>query len=851
MLWESSIPYCSAARQEKSTSAVWEEFAGRQGSKPERVDGGKGFRYGGVSLASLPKLAATLVSGCLRAVVLPPPNFRGCRLGARIKCLNRQQPGRFSRTDLLMHRQFRLTVGLVLLLALSPWLYVKAKGDKGEAVGGTLYQVKMRLRLDANRSQRVKLFRELVARLKAAGFNKDPGLEGEEFYGDLISGTVRSNGLMALRRETAIDAAVAIPEGYQAPETGALVRLYLLPAFGPQQQRELADKVRGILGPLGFKEAVGYHHDQHRQLVGRLPSGSLENLLTDACRADVPVVPASGSLRSIKQSLIKLAVVLAEPADLPPAAAEAGPPAAELPVAKIHPDLRRLLGNEAGDKPLRLEIVLCDEPKDGRLPAELRDESLGLRVDGLLGNVVYGTLPAGNVASLVRWSGISDIRLPQVSQSVGPPCDYTAISRQPVEVEAKPDRWLRAGPGAKVLLLAAEFGDWQAEVGRGLPAGTRLIDLTAELSPDLKPAEMISGQKAGLDLALDIARHLQGGELILVRIDPAAPFQVAEVARVLNGKLWQTGAFTQRLTEISEERARLAARKSQIDVKRRLALRNFGLEGDDKAARDAFRQEEAKYVQDLAALNDKDQRALAFRRAVQTLHGASTVLVGLEWDPGYALSAGATFLGRVLAPEILRSASWVQAMARRPGQTWTGLFVDEDQDGANDFAAQGVIRNLAFLSWHGEKTEALLPAGAVISATVVWEEAHDPRYASSSDDPYRLPLARLRLVVLRQRDPSGQRLPADIFDVVASSSAIPERLDNTPRSAVYRAEVRFAVPQPGRYALRLEGQLPISTLPPGAPVATEERIEIRPLLRIQVVDPATRSRGWPIFDQPK
>jgi hypothetical protein len=736
----------------------------------------------------------------------------------------------------------------MLLLALSPWLYVLAEGD---SEGSPLYQVKMRLRLDANRSQRVKLFRELVARLKAAGFNKDPGLEGEEFYGDMISGSVRSNGLAALRREAVIDVALAIPEGYQAPETGALVRLYLLPAFGPQQQREIAEKVRTILGPLGFKEAVGYHHDQHRQLVGRLPSGNLETLLTDVSRADVPVVPASGSLRSIKQSLIKLAVVMAEPADLPPATAEAGPPAAELPLAKIHPNLRRLLGNDAGDKPLRLEIVLRDEPRDGRLPAELRDDSLGLKVDGLFGNVVYGTLPAGNVAGVARWSGISDVRLPQVSEPVGPPCDYTAITRLPMEVEAKPDRWLRAGPGAKVLLLAAEFGNWQAEVGRGLPAGTRLIDLTAELSPDLQPAEVIAGHNAGLSLALELAQHLQGAELILVRVDPAAPFQVAEVARVLNGKLWQSGAFAQRLTEIRDQRARLAARKSQIDVKRRLALRNFGLEGDEKAARDAFRQEEAKYFQDLAALNDKDQRALAFRRMVQTLQGADSVVVGLVWDPGYALAPGATLFGRVLAPEMLRSASWVQAIPRRGGQSWSGLFTDEDQDGANDFSTQSSSRNLAFLSWHGEQTEALLPAGAVISATVVWEEAHDPRYASISDDPYRLPLAQLRLIVLRQRDPSGKRLPVDLFDVVASSAAIPERLESTPRSAVYRAEVRFAVPQPGRYALRLEGQLPRSTLPPGAPVVTEERIEIRPLLRVQAVDPASRGRGWPILDLPK
>jgi hypothetical protein len=749
--------------------------------------------------------------------------------------------------DLPMHRLHRVTIGLVLLAGLSPWLWA---GAAQETDAGPKYQVRVRLRLDAGRSQRVKLFRDVVARLKAAGMVKDQGLDGEEFFGDAISGTLGRGGLPALRRDPAVLAAVAVPADYQPAEGGALVRLHLLTDFGPEQQREVADKVRSLLAPLGFKESVGYDHDHHRQLLGRMPPGALDALLGDGFQAEVPVVPASGSLKSMKLNLVKLAVVLAEPAELPPAAAEAGPPPAELPLAKLHPDLRRLLsGDNNPNKPVRVEIVLSDEPAEGRAPAELRNPSLGLAIDGVLGNVVYGTILAGNLASLASWTGISDIRLPQPGRPFTLPCDFTAITRQPVGVEDSPARWIRGGKGGKVLVIAADFGNWEAERGQGLPRQTTLVDLTAELSPDLKPAPLQAGDGLGLALALDVARKLDGADLILVRIDPAAPFQAAEVARVLAGKLWLTGAFRQRLTEIRDERARLAARKDLLDVKRRLSLRNFGLDGDDKAARDAFKKEEAAFNQDSAVLTEKDNRAIAFRQATKQLLGAGTVIVGLDWDAGYALTPGTTLLGRTLPPELLRTAAWVQAVPRRGGQEWSGLFTDADRDGALDFEEAGPFRNLTFLSWRGkEKAEALLPAGAVLAATVTWQEAHDPRYAGAADDPYRMPLAKLQIVVLRQRDPSGQKLPADVFDVIARSPLIPERLKNSPRSATYRAEVRFEVPRPGRYALRIEGQVPASTQPAGAPVVKPEQGELRPILSIRAVDPASRNLGRPVLD---
>src|SRR5262249_58526317 len=80
-----------------------------------------------------------------------------------------------------------------------------------------------------------------------------------------------------------------------------------------------------------------------------------------------------------------------------------------------------------------------------------------------------------------------------------------------------------------------------------------------------------------------------------------------------------------------------------------------------------------------------------------------------------------------------------------------------------------------------------IPAGTRFRITLQWREAHDPLYAQTGEDPYRLPLARnMRLVLLHQPDPTGTRQPADDLEVVAQSVGLPQRLGASPSSASYR-----------------------------------------------------------------
>src|SRR5205823_8693232 len=110
---------------------------------------------------------------------------------------------------------------------------------------------------------------------------------------------------------------------------------------------------------------------------------------------------------------------------------------------------------------------------------------------------------------------------------------------------------------------------------------------------------------------------------------------------------------------------------------------------------------------------------------------------------------------------------------------------------------------------------------------------------------YREPLAKIRLLVLRQRDPLGKQLAADDFEVVARSEGLPQRLENQPTYAVYEQVLEFTAEPAGRYAIRLEGRVPTSTRPQAAPSvpSMQKSWELRPRIFVDVADPASRAQG--------
>ena len=79
-----------------------------------------------------------------------------------------------------------------------------------------------------------------------------------------------------------------------------------------------------------------------------------------------------------------------------------------------------------------------------------------------------------------------------------------------------------------------------------------MIDMTVALNPDVAPLPADPNRVGnGLAAARALALAAPDAELVLVRIDPAAIFQLFTVMRVVDGDLTYSEAFRSRLADIA------------------------------------------------------------------------------------------------------------------------------------------------------------------------------------------------------------------------------------------------------------------------------------------------------------
>ena len=262
-------------------------------------------------------------------------------------------------------------------------------------------------------------------------------------------------------------------------------------------------------------------------------------------------------------------------------------------------------------------------------------------------------------------------------------------------------------------------------------------------------------------------------------------------------------------------------------------------EKEAKAREQALSQREAELSAQESAHRRRQERFLRLERDLLDLRGTQVVTSSLLWNDGYPVGGDGP-LTAFFDNQPPHRMFWFQAAGNTRGQSWSGLYRDVDGNGVMEFAAseEGLkrgrwTRELNFLGWRGDGQESPdVPAKTQLHLSLQWTEAHDPSFALRGEDLYLRPLADLRLLILRQRDPSGARFAADDMELVASSSELPERLANQPSSATYEQTLDLVLDSPGRYAVRIEGRATNVTRPIGTPMlpAIEEFWELRPRL---------------------
>jgi hypothetical protein len=783
--------------------------------------------------------------------------------------------------------------------------------------------VQLRYELPSPRDQHVRHYDALIAYLQSVPFEFVPPLEElpatdrEDPTKNVLTGLVRSANVPKLLAYGDIASVLLTPVDYKLPEdpaTRVKVRLELTSGLGTPRQRDLADQTRLLLGELAFHEAVGYDTRgfsgrPFTRLVGTIPAGQVATLLKDlrgqpsgwfAPRFDFSELPLP--LRALNPILVTEVVPEPEPAkELAETPARPRPD-----LEKISTDLWPLVSEKGREaKVVRLEIILAYDPADAQSwQQDLAKAAPGLLVEGRLGPVVTATARLGQVPALAAVPVVSVLRLPrpargEVDGAVRFPTDNAAALRQS-GIEAFHQLGYR-GKAVRLAVLDSDFRGYQALVRAGkLPARTRLVDLTTERNPDLFPDAWPGDPKAvgqGTQCALAAVLAAPDVDLTLIRIDPAALYQVWTAARYIAGDSVSSLSLGRRLDELARDRAALAKRREELRTERRFVLQSFedeteyqrayGILGPVRAWVFSDREwqalRNAEWERDAAGLSRREQRYLRLVEDLGSLRDIQLVTSALVWNDGYPLG-GASPLSRAFDDTPGCPALYFQSAGNTRGQSWAGPFRDQDGNGVLEFAPPGTplpagrwTAELNFLGWQPFEAAATpdLPDGTKVRVSLQWREPHDPSlfFRPGTPDLYRQPLAELRLVILRQRDPQAKTLPADDFEVVARSSGWPQRLANHPASSSYEQSVEFAAVQGARYAVRverpratrwvigtdprtgrpvlrqLERLVPTGIRPLGAATlpALEKHWELRPRLFVEAVAGSGAGLGRPVF----
>jgi hypothetical protein len=724
-------------------------------------------------------------------------------------------------------------------------------------------------------------------------------------------GTIPSKTAREILRDPRIKTVLIVPSGFTPPadeKDRVKVALDIHSGFGLETQRLFSQQTRQILENFGFRDDVGYDRRNYSLLRGTIPWINVKMLLKDLRTQPtgwfLPLTHIDDLPEPYKTVLpIRLIEVMPEEgAPAPVAMQQPLPPIpAEQPqLAKLTADLRRRLLQEGKkDEKLRVELVLVESP--GEADNSWREAIIRANpttsIEGRLGNVITIEVLAGDQAvQIARLPIVLSVRLP-CSASASPnesskkdqpkkdePNEKTAyhdlvqvqVLTPPIDVlkETRLDR-LHArglrGAGQRVAIIDTDFNGYEKFVGKELPRSTTYVDLTAERNREIQPepGETAPGVLGhGTQLALAVRFAAPDADIALVRVAGDAPYQIVSAYRFMLGDFTQPESFRVRREELESDVASVRVERARANDQYRKAFDDFD---DDEPAR--LRRREAKLA--IAVVEEKERnltaranRLLKLEQDLVRLNGCKIILNNLGWNAGQPLdgaSAISRFLDRkMLVPRtnpVRNSAKrphptlWFQPAGDTRGQSWTGLFRDADGNGVMEFAAPGTplrpgrwTPELNFLAFRTDSPEDVLdlPMNARVRITVQWREAHDRDVA---EDVYREPIAPLNMMLLRQRDPNAEKAPSDEMEPIAQSEGLAERLWVEREFGIYEQSLDVMLPAGGRYALRVEGKVPLGTRPGGSLGIADQAVhwELRPRLFIEVLDAPTKAKGRIVF----
>ena len=160
-----------------------------------------------------------------------------------------------------------------------------------------------------------------------------------------------------------------------------------------------------------------------------------------------------------------------------------------------------------------------------------------LVVEGRIGPLVSLLVPLSEARALAGLPLVTGVRLPHSGKPLFTGALPSKIDNDALRVSGL-QRLHEAGikgKGVRLAIIDGDFRGWREFVGKGLPATTHLLDLTAERNADLLPDAPLAGGGVGLGTHMALAAALAAPEadMLLIRVDPAAPYDLMTLARAI------------------------------------------------------------------------------------------------------------------------------------------------------------------------------------------------------------------------------------------------------------------------------------------------------------------------------
>jgi hypothetical protein len=767
--------------------------------------------------------------------------------------------------------------------------------------------IQIRYRIRADRDERIRQYRVLEKYLASLGFedarkdDPDRDLDILDPTAERFRGTIPSARVLEVLNDPRVQNILFAPAGYTYPDSGdkpVSIRVTIRAGLSPVAQRVLHDQVLEHLERMGFRDALGYDTRDYTQLKGTIPYKILDRLVKDL-RSEpagwfLPATPPDRLPPPLgDRNPIRWVEVMPAVEAPPPFAPEVILPAR----ARLTPDLRALLLDPAAkETPVRVVVLFAEsveasgddirtrlasnygstvkrnaEGNPVKGPDGLPALTEGASLDGVIGNLasILFDRPA-DAERFAAEPGVISVRLPRAaSETVSPlPAGGKPVAHGDL-LKASGAETLHklgyTGAGVKVLVVGSDFTGADKLIGTGLPKKTRIIDLTTELNPEIVPSPADPNRAGnGTAAARAVALASPDAELVLVRIDPGAIFQLYGVLRIARGEVTSTDALRSRLADIALKTTELTRRKEAAITEYRLAFEDLSDDDVTKTRRAKAKAAlEAVGVQQ-EVLVKRTERFNVFRRElVAALAGGQVIVNTLEWESGYPLDA-VSLLSRRLedysvpaSPRVVKRPGdpayaeqppvvWVQAASASGPAVWGGPFLDANKNGTMEFAAPD--RPLPAANWSPEmnflgvraptgETTPDIPAGTKLRFTMQWREPLDPNLPSVDRPAYPVVLR-----VFRQLDPAGARQPSDEMTEAARSVGGPYPILLTRTFVVYEQILEVTATTAGRYALVVAtGYQPDPLLP-----ALRREVETYPRIVVETLS-AKRGEGTAVF----